>query len=149
MLPFSIVGWSVSHQDLDYSPLCPCPVPFQPDPLPWAWGGHPHPSSAGGTHWLLTQLLGHRCLPAWGSTLEVSRPRWGRGEALLQLLRGVFKHTTLLGRNLGRQRSLQQCLGLQQTQRTGAGILQGNREGVQRLCRVQVGPFPPLSRSPA
>lgn len=37
----------------------------------------------------------------------------GRGEALLQLLQGLFKHTTLLGRSLGRQRPLQPCLGME------------------------------------
>lgn len=82
VFPFFILGWSVWYQDLDCSPFFPHPVPSQPDLLPWAWGGHPYPGPAGGTCWLLTR---RHCLPVWGSTLEVSWPRWGRG-VLLHLL---------------------------------------------------------------
>lgn len=41
MLPFSILGWSVWHQDLDRSPFSPRPVPSQPDPLPGSGEGTP------------------------------------------------------------------------------------------------------------
>lgn len=54
----------------------------------------------------------------------------GQGSSSASPLR-LFKHATLLGRNLGRQRPLQQCLGMEQMLCATAGILQGNREGFQ------------------
>lgn len=50
--------------------------------------------------------------------------------------------SVLLGRNAGKQRPFQHHLGRQQVPGTSTGILQGNRETVQRMCRVQVFPCP-------
>lgn len=46
--------------------------------------------------------------------------------------------SVLLVRNVGRHRLFQHHLGRQQVPHAGTGILQGNRENIQRMCRVQV-----------